>query len=324
MRKVTKIDDNNLNTTGKRIAYLRTNKGISQQELADLLKVKRQKISYIESDKPNRQLNIEELEQLATFFNVSTDYLLCRVNAQSNEYTEISKQLGLSDKSIEILKNNTIINKFIENSDYSHIWEWLDSLSIIEEYLHFIDSEYSSVDLKNGDLDSFKKYIDVCDTISSILIYYPEKYFKAFEKISEIVTRIGLLARTFKRSIPAENDDTSDFNLGKLLLLIRDDWNISSFLESYTEEDILKFAYYIVKEEAFGRQLNELKSYLNDEAELLEYKITKALGYILTKMEQSITKFDFSTNEEAIKKAESIIKNNNERKEVNENGNTGN
>lgn len=314
MRKVTKIDDNNLNTTGKRIAYLRTNKGISQQELADLLKVKRQKISYIESDKPNRQLNIEELEQLATFFNVSTDYLLCRVNAQSNEYTEISKQLGLSDKSIEILKNNTIINKFIEKTEKARIWKLLDSFSAIKYYLHFMASEYSSAKLKTGDLNCFIEYLNICDKISNTLLHIPVKYYcnSVRTTVNKAMT-IHKIVESFKRFLPAQNGDMLDFDLGKTLLLARNNEMIGAYLETYTEEEILESPYIIVEKEIFSYLFSFIHSNLKDEAELLEYKISKEVRYILVNisLEKGLL-------------AESIVKDINERKEVNENGNTGN
>lgn len=341
MRKVTKIDDNNLNTTGKRIAYLRTNKGISQQELADLLKVKRQKISYIESDKPNRQLNIEELEQLATFFNVSTDYLLCRVNAQSNEYTEISKQLGLSDKSIEILKNNTIINKFIEETERTRIWKFLDSFSAIKYYLHLIVSEYFSFELRTGDLNCFIEYLNICDKISNALLNIPLKYYcNSLRTVINRAMTINEFVKSFKRYIPTQNNDMLDFDLGKVLLFIQNNQNIKECLEVHTEEEILKSPYVIAKEHLFDYPFSIIRCTLEDEAELLEYKISKEVSYILAKVAIS-GKTQLSTDEKIIKKVDNIIKdceqiedtcretlltvkNNDKRKEVNGNGDTGN
>lgn len=63
---------------GERIARLRKMKGLSQDELADLLGVSRGAISMYEINK--REPDYETLEKLATFFGVSTDYLLGRTD----------------------------------------------------------------------------------------------------------------------------------------------------------------------------------------------------------------------------------------------------
>lgn len=104
MRKVTKIEDENLDTVGKRITYLRTNAGMSQEELAEKLNIKRQKLSYIENDAPSRQLTIEELSKLCNIFNVSSDYILGMTNAKNIDNVVISKEFGFDDETINCLK----------------------------------------------------------------------------------------------------------------------------------------------------------------------------------------------------------------------------
>ena len=59
---------------GDRIAELRKQKGMSQEELADQLGISRQSVSKWESGQS--QPEIEKLLQLSKLFNVSTDYLL--------------------------------------------------------------------------------------------------------------------------------------------------------------------------------------------------------------------------------------------------------
>ncbi|MGE5572991.1 MAG: helix-turn-helix domain-containing protein [Bacteroidota bacterium] len=63
---------------GEQIAHLRKAKGISQDELADLIGVSRGAISMYEINK--REPDYETLQKLADFFGVSTDYLLGRTN----------------------------------------------------------------------------------------------------------------------------------------------------------------------------------------------------------------------------------------------------
>ena len=59
---------------GERIAELRKAKGISQEELGDILSTSRQAISKWERGEADP--DISRLKDLAVYFNVSIDYLL--------------------------------------------------------------------------------------------------------------------------------------------------------------------------------------------------------------------------------------------------------
>ena len=74
------------------IKQLRISRGMSQVELAKKLSVTKQTVSNWEND--NIQPSIDMLERLADFFNVSTDYLLGRVDS-----TKISTE-GLTTEEI--------------------------------------------------------------------------------------------------------------------------------------------------------------------------------------------------------------------------------
>lgn len=63
-------------TVGERIADLRKHRGLSQYQLAKLLNIATSTLGMYETGK--RKPNVEMLEQIAEFFNVSTDYLLGR------------------------------------------------------------------------------------------------------------------------------------------------------------------------------------------------------------------------------------------------------
>lgn len=71
---------------GDRIKLLRKARGLNQVELADKLKVSKQAVSNWENN--NILPSIEILIRIATFFGVSTDYLL---GLDSRTYLEITK-----------------------------------------------------------------------------------------------------------------------------------------------------------------------------------------------------------------------------------------
>jgi len=64
--------------TGKRLKQLREKRGLKQTQLADIMNVSNRTISVYE--KGTVVPPTENLERLATFFDVTTDYLLGRTN----------------------------------------------------------------------------------------------------------------------------------------------------------------------------------------------------------------------------------------------------
>lgn len=65
----------------KHIKELREEKGISQQQLAEILSIHRTAVAKYESETISAKT--EMLEKLADIFNVSTDYLLGRTDEKS-------------------------------------------------------------------------------------------------------------------------------------------------------------------------------------------------------------------------------------------------
>lgn len=86
---------------GKRIKDLRVEKGLSQQELGDLIGVTKVSICGYESG--GRTPSLETFIELADIFETSADYLLGRemtvVNENSKEYVG-----AVSDKDIELIQ----------------------------------------------------------------------------------------------------------------------------------------------------------------------------------------------------------------------------
>lgn len=90
-------------TFKKIIKKLRTEKGLTQIELAEILKYGRTAISNYESGRSHP--SFQDLERIANYFNVSTDYLLGRTNDPTTrimEKEELPKEL--KDIGIEYLE----------------------------------------------------------------------------------------------------------------------------------------------------------------------------------------------------------------------------
>lgn len=101
---------------GSRIKSLRKEKGLTQQELADLVNVT--KVSICCYEKGNRTPNLETLMDLASVLNTTPNYLLgvdIKVVAEDEEQYSIT--LPKEDIQIinEIRKNDSLINYLRED-----------------------------------------------------------------------------------------------------------------------------------------------------------------------------------------------------------------
>ena len=87
-------------TMGGRIRQLRNEKGLTQTELGKHLNIGKSTVSQYETD--TNMPDSDMILKLAEFFNVSTDFLLCRTNNRratssptlDDEITQIMKDLG--------------------------------------------------------------------------------------------------------------------------------------------------------------------------------------------------------------------------------------
>lgn len=59
---------------GKRLAFLRRNRKLTQSELASRTFISRSRLALYETDR--REPDLQTLKQLANFYDVTTDYLL--------------------------------------------------------------------------------------------------------------------------------------------------------------------------------------------------------------------------------------------------------
>lgn len=88
----------------KRLKDLRKERNINQEQLAKEIGASRGSISFYE--KGSRMPDISTLDKLASYFNVSTDYLLGRTDEQMSniEIQSIQNMTGLSSKAVNKLK----------------------------------------------------------------------------------------------------------------------------------------------------------------------------------------------------------------------------
>ncbi|MHB1126615.1 MAG: helix-turn-helix domain-containing protein [Bacillota bacterium] len=87
---------------GEKLSKLRKNKGLSQAELARLLGMSRSTYAQYEIDRRNP--DYETLSKMASFFGVSTDWLLGRSNNSKRVKWKESSRLELE----EILKESNV------------------------------------------------------------------------------------------------------------------------------------------------------------------------------------------------------------------------
>lgn len=115
MNKVTKPLEHEKPTKessiAERIRWLRTSRGMEQEELASKIGVTRKTINVYEGEKNKKGIPTDIIKEIANVFNVTTDYLLGLTDLESTDitYKKIHKVIGLTDDAISILQEyNTI------------------------------------------------------------------------------------------------------------------------------------------------------------------------------------------------------------------------
>ena len=96
----------------EKLREYRTKKGLTQEELAEILDISRSKVSSWETNK--REMSITEAVKISKIYEFSLDNLFGDKNVSINQYLEISDNfienkgisLGEKIKVIELVKNN--------------------------------------------------------------------------------------------------------------------------------------------------------------------------------------------------------------------------
>jgi transcriptional regulator with XRE-family HTH domain len=107
----------------ERLKKLRESRGLSQEACAKNFGIATNTIGMYESG--YREPNIERLNQLATFFNVSLDYLVGRTDDPTKNYKPVTRELldmlHLSDDEIFALGSHTLDGKVLSREEFKTI-----------------------------------------------------------------------------------------------------------------------------------------------------------------------------------------------------------
>lgn len=198
MRKVTKTKRPDIRASiGEKIAYIRTSKNISQDDLAKAVHKTRQEINAYENEK--RAISLSVLISIAEYLEVSIDYLvgINDIEKPNSDLQGIYKITGLSEKAIYVLSkfkgSKEMLSQVYEEYELAGIEKEEQKLAILnrlienpkfEEILnHMVDYENLKKDLENQPTDlAFQRHsLKIMEDKKELL------EFKITKKINEIL-----------------------------------------------------------------------------------------------------------------------------------------
>lgn len=171
----------------EKLRLLREEKGKTQEEVANELGFGIQTLRNYESDKIGRRPNTIQLMDLKNYYDVTYEYLLndeC-IN-RTHKTGEIGKELGLSDKSINIIKTiekKDIFNIFIQFYNFSDLIKYFDLYYKINKILTYDLSliiymcdlwEYIIDRNQKGKQQDLKEYFDKCDNAVNNIVNFTD------------------------------------------------------------------------------------------------------------------------------------------------------
>ena len=291
--KIVKEQSNpNLNTLGGRIEHARRKKLLSQQELADKvsellpgnLSIQRQKIGYIEKNTPNRSLSTEELKCIANILDVSTDYLLCRVSSNNVNDINISKETGLNNESISILKEisdknrSDLLNYLINNLNVDELvktFEQYITITHITENLLInpftnIEKNYKNKKNQLAKIEDIRHIKEFLENINKIRYDNLKEYNILDSLLSKLQEEINTISKicNYLEDNNGNYDYTMQDNLSfKEYRKIRDalktykDYFICVVIEKKLHNSLNELDKKIINNENIHKELNLFKNY---------------------------------------------------------------
>ena len=195
---------------GGRIQELREDRGLTQQELAKILGVRREVVAKWETGL--QDIKTYYTIKLAQFFNVTTDYLLGVSDVKVSDTSEpelkaICNYTGLSEQAVECIKNcnndflNTLsialkiqkqdVNIQCSLNDFVSDEHFLEMIYYISKMMYYTNITYKNL------IAEFKIESDDYDTITENALKYVEEKIdickynanKAFIKLQESLSK---------------------------------------------------------------------------------------------------------------------------------------
>ena len=115
-------------TMGEKIKDLRVERHMTTKQLANATGISEAVINGLENDN-GRDVGYSRIVDLATFFNVPTDFLLGFTESRITKNIKL-KELGLTDNAIEVLlakrQDNDLVSKLIEHGEFSNLINAID------------------------------------------------------------------------------------------------------------------------------------------------------------------------------------------------------
>ena len=115
-------------TMGEKLKDLRVERHLTTKQLAQATGISEAVINGLENDN-GRDVGYSRIVELAKFFDVPTDFLLGFTESRITKNIEL-KQLGLTDKAIEVLlakrQDNELVSKLIEHTEFVNLINAID------------------------------------------------------------------------------------------------------------------------------------------------------------------------------------------------------
>lgn len=146
-----------------KLVKIRNTKGYTQEKLAELLGISRDKLSKWENGARFPDLN--ELLKICDIFDCDLDYLVGRIEQPTHSLQDISDITGLSIENIKRLQ------EWNKNRYYSYVYE-PESDSFSKEYIR------SSIDYLNNILESFPELLCRIDNVLMANKERPDRHRK--------------------------------------------------------------------------------------------------------------------------------------------------
>lgn len=201
-------------TFSSRLKTLMKENHVTQQALAEKIEITRQAVSnYTGAERiPDGYI----LTKIADYFNVSTDYLLCRTDIKTAD-PEIQSVCEFTGLSVKVIKN---IRSFpfceMYSSDLSNYLENVDLIDFISTFQTFI-SEYAEMD------NTVKELENSIDELSDQLSEFETN--EQYEKYDETKDEIETLLKEKK-----DLKDRHDFLI----------WKMEKSIKNFVESEIKK------------------------------------------------------------------------------------